>query len=78
MRLTCVIFCIENNSYISNTFFDDNLEWSGTVNFVKDFDGAIHFNDRIEAKEFLSIFEKEIKGESGFTKFTPREYEILE
>jgi len=78
MRLTCVLFCLENNSYIADHFFTTDNEWTGIVPFSKDFNDALHFNDRTEAKEFLSMFEKEIKGESGFTKFTPREYEILE
>jgi len=78
MQLTCVLFCLENNSYISNTFFDDNFEWSGSVKFDRDYKDAMHFANRQEAIDFLDLFENEILQESGFRHFTPREYYKLE
>lgn len=74
MQLTCVLFCLENNSYISDGFFDDYGEWMGEVKFVKEFKSAFHFDNRQEAIDFLSLFEKEILEKSGFRCFTPREY----
>ena len=78
MQLTCVLFCLENNSYISNTFFDDNFEWSGFVKLDRDYKDALHFANRQEAIDFLGLFENEILQESGFRHFTPREYYKLE
>lgn len=78
MRLTCVLFCLENNSYITDSFFNYNKEWAGVVEFSKDYKDALHFSDRNEAIDFLNIFQKEIIEDSGFTDFTPREYYKLE
>lgn len=78
MQLTCVLFCLENNSYISDSFFNHAKEWTGIVQFDRDYKDALHFANRQEALEFLSLFQKEILEESGFRDFTPREYYKLE
>jgi hypothetical protein len=78
MRLTCVLFCLENNSYISQSFFDERMEWIGRVEFDRDYKDALHFANRQEAIDFLGLFEKEIFENSGFRDFTPREYYKLE
>ena len=78
MRLICVLFCLENNSYISDGFFDAHGDWIGFVKYDRDYKDALHFDNRQEAIDFLSLFEKEILESSGFSHFTPREYYILE
>lgn len=77
MKLSCVLFCLENNSYISKSFFDENGDWIGSVEYDRDYKDALHFANRQEAIEFLDLFEKEIIETSGFSHFTPREYFIL-
>ena len=67
MQLTCVLFCLENNSYL---MFKDGLK------FTKDYMEAMLFDDRVEAISFLSSSEKEITLLGTFN-FTPREFFIL-
>lgn len=74
MQLTCVLFCLETNTYISNDFFDDHGDWIGKTNLVKEWQEALHFENRQEAIDFLTIFEKEIVQTCQKTCFTPREY----
>ncbi len=74
MTLTCVLFCLENNSYISSDFYDDKKHFSGKVNYVKDYKDALHFANRDRAIEFIYNEGWRIKDKSGMEHFTPREY----